>query len=92
MSVLVESRSEEAVVDLVEEPMVKKVFYHTFGSGHKFSGYCQPIMASSPWIAEEKMFELHGKQWAFQYLENEFKILQKQGLVTHKMLPLVETQ
>lgn len=45
--------------------MEKWIF--TFGQNSGLSGYCQPIYAKSMKQAREKMFELHGRKWAFQY-------------------------
>lgn len=48
------------------------VEYFTFGMGHELAGHVQPIMAENPEAAREKMFEVHGKKWAFQYSEKEY--------------------
>jgi len=49
-----------------------KKFYFTFGSGQKFGGYCQPIVAESWVVAREIMFDNFGADWAFQYSEEEW--------------------
>lgn len=64
---------QEAVVELVQEPKEKQVYYFTFGLGHKLAGHCQPIIASSYRSAEETMFDQHGRNWAFGYTAEEFK-------------------
>lgn len=48
------------------------VQFFTFGMGHELAGHVQPIKADSPEAARDKMFELHGKKWAFQYSEQEY--------------------
>lgn len=45
----------------------------TFGANQPLAGYCQPIYASNFKIARDKMFEVHGEVWAFQYSEEEWK-------------------
>lgn len=44
-----------------------KKYIFTFGFNHANKGYCQPIYAKSYDKAREKMFEIHGDKWAFQY-------------------------
>jgi hypothetical protein len=46
--------------------MLEKYIF-TFGCGQKQAGYCQPIFAKDYEEARNKMFELHGAKWAFQY-------------------------
>jgi len=46
--------------------MLEKYIF-TFGCGQKQAGYCQPIFAKDYEAARNKMFELHGGDWAFQY-------------------------
>jgi hypothetical protein len=46
--------------------------YFTFGCGQENEGYVQPIIASSYGKAREKMVEMHGARWAFQYSEEQW--------------------
>lgn len=39
------------------------------------AGYCQPIFAENYMKAREKMFELNGDYWAFQYSREEWELL-----------------
>lgn len=48
---------------------MKKLYYFTFGCGQPHEGWCQPILAKNDQVAREKMHELHGERWAFQYTE-----------------------
>lgn len=50
--------------------MNKYIF--TFGSGHLYAGFYQPICASDASIARAKMVELHGVKWSHQYSEDEW--------------------
>lgn len=50
----------------------KQLWRFTFGCGMPNEGKCQPILADSFGSAREKMFELHGPKWAFQYSEEEW--------------------
>lgn len=56
--------------------MNKYIF--TFGSNHLYQGFYQPIYASNSILAREKMKELHGLKWAFQYTEKEWKETQEE--------------
>lgn len=62
------------------------VQYFTFGVGQELAGHVQPIMADSPEAAREKMFEVHGKKWAFQYSEDEFLKARKEGYARETVL------
>jgi hypothetical protein len=48
-------------------------YYFTFCGRHDLAGYCQPIEAKDYGTAREKMFELHGDKWGFQYSEKEWQ-------------------
>jgi len=48
-------------------------YYFTFCGYHELAGYCQPIEAKDYGTAREKMFELHGSRWGFQYSEDEWQ-------------------
>jgi len=50
--------------------MNKYIF--TFGSGHLYQGFYQPIFASDRSIARLKMIELYGLKWGFEYTEEEW--------------------
>lgn len=61
---------EDMTDDHYEKQM--KLFYFTFGSGQRLQGYCQPIYATD-WVqARERMIELYGVVWAFQYTEEQW--------------------
>lgn len=47
-------------------------WYFTFGGKQPNEGMCQPIIAPSFGAARQKMFELHGERWAFQYGEDQW--------------------
>jgi hypothetical protein len=51
----------------------RKMFYFTFGFGQENQGKYQPILASSSYNAREKMFEMYGDKWCFEYSEQEWK-------------------
>lgn len=55
--------------------MNKYIF--TFGSGHLYAGFYQPIYAKTPSSAREKMIELHGLKWSHQYTEEEWNRITK---------------
>lgn len=46
--------------------------YFTFGVNHPNRNRHQIIYASYPDTAAEKMHEIHGRDWAFQYTEKEW--------------------
>ncbi len=60
--------------------------YFTFGIGHKLAGQVQPIQAASVEEAREKMFEVHGRKWAFQYNEDEYLQARKEGYARETLL------
>ena len=74
----------------------KQLYFFTFGSGQKHQGYVQPVLASSWGQAREKMVELNGTDWAFQYTEaqwNKWKedVFEKNIPISiEKELPLIE--
>lgn len=47
-------------------------FYFTFGLGHKNRDRYQIIVAPDEITAQKRMFELHGKDWALPYTEEEW--------------------
>ena len=51
--------------------------YFTFGCGQKHEGKCQPIEASDAGIARDKMVEIFGVKWSFQYTEEEWDAIKK---------------
>ena len=57
--------------------MKKHIF--TFGQRHKYRDRHQEIFASTPDQAEEKMFEVHGRDWAFQYTEQQWEQSKSEG-------------
>lgn len=48
-------------------------WFFTFGMGQTLQGHCQPIYAQSYGHAREKMVEVYGGRWAFQYSEKEWE-------------------
>lgn len=50
-----------------------KKYIFTFGCGQELAGFCQPIIAESHKAARDKMFELHGDRWGFQYSEENWE-------------------
>ena len=50
-----------------------KKWYFTFGCGQVNAGKCQPIYAKSANKAREKMFDIYGEKWCWQYTEEEWK-------------------
>lgn len=82
--------------------MEKRLYYFTFGSfsGDEYQGRVQPILASDWGKARDKMFDLHGDRWAFQYTEKSWNEENKQrklnfarlGILApeEKELPVVE--
>jgi len=81
---------KEAVVELVQEPKEKQVYYFTFGMGHTLARHCQPILASSYGSARERMVELHGSMWAFQYTEEEYLRHRVKGTANEALLEPIE--
>lgn len=57
--------------------MKKHIF--TFGQQHPLSNRHQVIYASYPDTAEQKMFEIHGRDWAFQYTEEMWEQSKAEG-------------
>lgn len=49
-----------------------KKFIFTFGSSHHNAKLCQPIYAKDYESARQKMFDIYGDKWAFQYSEEEW--------------------
>ena len=47
-----------------------QIWYFTFGLAHPFKKCIQPIRGSYK-KAREMMFEIYGKNWAFQYGEDK---------------------
>lgn len=48
-------------------------WYFTFGCNQAFKGYCQVVLADSFEEAREKMCNVYGIKWAFQYSESQWK-------------------
>jgi len=48
-------------------------YYFTFGCGQPHEGMCQPIVAESADLARQKMVEVYGVKWAFQYTSAEWE-------------------
>ena len=66
---------EEAIKEVVEMEGGGKnqTYYFTFCGDSENSHRYRKIVAKDYHRAREKMFELHGKKWAFQYTEESFK-------------------
>lgn len=56
-----------------------KKHYFTFGQNSYYHNHVQIIYAESPEQAEDKMFELWGSQWAFQYTEEQWQASISEG-------------
>ena len=50
--------------------MEKYIF--TFGSGHPFAKFIQPIIARNHQEATEQMIKVFGRNWCGQYHEEEY--------------------
>lgn len=60
----------------------------TFGWGQPNAGCVQPIKAEDAHAARLKMMQMHGRNWSFQYTEEDF--LSKPLIAGYERLPLVE--
>lgn len=47
-------------------------FYFTFNLNHVLAEYVRPIMAKDIDEATAKMFEMYGKDWGFDYTEEQY--------------------
>ena len=67
------------------------VWYFTFCSDDPIhGGYCQPIKAANYFEARNKMFEMYGDKWAFQYSEEQWLEFKRDP---HKIWPFkLETE
>lgn len=54
-------------------------YLFTFGQLHKYVDRHQIIYASYPDTAADKMFEIHGREWSFQYTEKEWEQYKSEG-------------
>ena len=63
----------EEILEIIEkrEESKMKTYIFTFGCGHPFAGRYVKIDGTYEG-AREKMFEMFGKNWAFQYEESEY--------------------
>lgn len=57
--------------------MDKHIF--TFGQHHEYCDRHQIIFANEPEKAEDKMFEVYGRNWAFQYTEKQWEKSKSEG-------------
>lgn len=61
------------ISDLSEEELNElNTYYFTFGSKQCYEGKYQPIMAKNMEIASKKMFEMYGRDWSFNYTEEQW--------------------
>lgn len=65
---------------------LENVHFFTFGNGHDLAGYCQPIIADSPELARQCMFDKYGSLWAFQYTADEYIAARNEGTANELML------
>lgn len=65
-----------------------RTWMFTFGCGQRNAGCVQPIKAEDAYAARLKMMQMHGRNWSFQYTEEDF--LSKPLIAGYKRLPLVE--
>lgn len=56
-----------------------KKFYFTFGTAHRNNDKYQVIFAKFEDEAYEKMFSLHGRQWAFCYTQEQWEASKASG-------------
>ena len=64
-----------------------KTWMFTFGWGQRHAGCTQPIKAENAHAVRLKMMQLYGKEWCWQYSEEEYD---KQNLLKdYKLLPPV---
>lgn len=59
-------------------------YYFTFGCYHELSDRVQPILAPDLKSAMDKMFELHGRDWALDYTGDEYYTNITQGTLPRK--------
>ena len=50
----------------------QKTWMFTFGWGQPNAGCVQPIIAENAHAARLKMMQMHGREWSFQYTEEQF--------------------
>lgn len=62
------------------------VEFFTFGLGQALQGHVQPIKAVSSAAAREKMIEVYGRKWAFQYSEKEYLDARLEGYARETIL------
>lgn len=60
-----------------------KKFIFTFGCGQENAGYYQEIYAKNSDEAREKMFEMYGDKWAFQYTEEDWERNKERAVQNH---------
>ena len=74
-----ELKNADYILGVLEDNLAKslkvelKEFIGTFGSGQKYEGMCQPIMAESYGMARSIMFDLYGEEWGFMYTREEWE-------------------
>ena len=74
-----ELKNADYILNALEESLARslkvelKEFIGTFGSGQKYEGMCQPIMAESYGMARTLMFNLYGEEWGFMYTRDEWE-------------------
>ena len=68
----------------------EKWWVFTFGSGQKHAGYYVRIQGTFE-AARKKMIEKYGKQWAFQYSQDEWSGLENDPDRPYPLEKLLET-
>jgi len=66
----------------------QKTWMFTFGWGQPNAGCVQPIEAEDAYAARLKMMSLYGKNWSFQYTEEQFNA--SPLIAGYKRLPIVK--
>lgn len=54
-------------------------YYFTFGLGHDNCDRYQIIIADDAYKACQKMFEMYGNQWGFQYTQAQWEKVKADG-------------
>ena len=66
------------------EKMKKPTWYFTFGTGQKHAGKYVKIVGTAQ-EAREKMFEVFGRNWSWQYSQKQWDNPKKENILFQKM-------
>ena len=64
---------KKGAIEMEQKETVLKKYIFTFGIGHPFAGFAQPIYAKNHATARQRMWQLHGAKWGFQYDELDWE-------------------